>query len=208
MSPRKKVLYIVEDGPSFRKSVERLIKASGFEVVSFGSAHLFLKETSFRRPACLLLDVELPGMDGLRLQEKLQEKKCTLPVVFMAGHGDIPMSVRAMKKGAVDFLPKPFEAKDLRSAILKAVANDVKALEAEFREGKVRSLLDALTPREREVMRWIINGKLNKQIASELGVTEKTVKVCHAEDEDFFCGGARSLGRKSEYNACSLIFLR
>jgi FixJ family two-component response regulator len=116
-------------------------------------------------------------MDGLSLQEKLLEKKCRLPVIFMTGHGNIPMSVQAMKKGAVDFLPKPFEAKDLRNAILKAVECDAHALEMEIQEGKVKSLVDTLTPREKEVLRWVITGKLNKQIASELGVAEKTVKI-------------------------------
>lgn len=177
MSLRKAVIYIVEDDPSFRKSMERLIKASGFEVVSFKSAKAFLAETSIRRPACLLLDVQLPDMDGLCLQDALKEKKCFLPIIFMTGHGSIPMSVQAMKKGAVDFLPKPLEAKDLRSAILKAIECDTQALGKEVQECKVKSLVNTLTPREKEVFRWVITGKLNKQIASSLGVTEKTVKV-------------------------------
>lgn len=177
MSARRAVIYIVEDDPSFRKSMVRLIKASGFEAVSFGSANAFLAETFIRRPACLLLDVDLPGMNGLRLQERLQEKKCNLPIVFMTGHGSIPMSVQAMKKGAIDFLPKPFEARDLRNAILKAVECDARSLEKELREGAVKSLVDTLTPREKEVLRWVISGKLNKQIAGGLGVSEKTVKV-------------------------------
>jgi two-component system, LuxR family, response regulator FixJ len=177
MSDRKAVVYMVEDDPSFRKSMERLIRASGFEVLSFKCAPDFLAQSRLQRPACLLLDVQLPGMDGLRLQEKLLETECRLPVIFMTGHGNIPMSVQAMKKGAVDFLPKPFEAKDLRNAILKAVECDTHAFKKEVREGKVRSLVNTLTPREKEVMRWVITGKLNKQIAPALGVTEKTVKV-------------------------------
>jgi len=177
MSSQRAVVYIVEDDASFRKSMERLILASGFEAVSFESANAFLAQSCIRRPACLLLDVELPGMDGLSLQEKLLEKQCRLPIIFMTGHGNIPMSVQAMKKGAIDFLPKPFEAKDLRNAILKAVECDAQALEKETQEGKAQSLIDTLTPREKEVLRWVITGKLNKQIASELGVAEKTVKV-------------------------------
>jgi FixJ family two-component response regulator len=116
-------------------------------------------------------------MDGLRLQQKLIEKKSPLPIIFMTGHGNIPMGVQAMKNGAVDFLPKPFEAKDLRNAILKAVEEDIQTLKKEEREAKMKSLVDALTSREKEVLRWVITGKLNKQIASELGIAEKTVKV-------------------------------
>lgn len=177
MSLPKAVIYLVEDDPSFRKSTERLVKASGFEVVSFGSANAFLAETSIRRPACLLLDVQLPDIDGLSLQQKLIKKGSNLPIIFMTGHGSIPMSVQAMKKGAIDFLPKPFEAKDLRNAILKAIECDVQALKKEVEYGRVHSLVDTLTAREKEVLRWVIGGKLNKQIAAELGVTEKTVKV-------------------------------
>ena len=177
MSGPKAVIYIVEDDVSFRRSVERLIKASGFEAVPFDSAGAFLAEARIRHPACLLLDVQLPGMDGLELQQKLIEKSSSLPIIFMTGHGDIPMSVQAMKKGAVDFLPKPFEAKDLRGAILKALDRDTANSKRDKQAKKIRSLMDALTPREMEVLRWVITGKLNKQIADALGTSEKTIKV-------------------------------
>ena len=177
MSAGNAVIYVVEDDPSFRKSVERLIRATGFRAVAFESADAFLSLPRIERPACLLLDVRLPGIDGLALQQELIEKGSSLPIIFMTGHGSIPMSVQAMKKGAVDFLPKPFEAEDLRSAILKALERDEQNTEKEIQSEKVGSLIDTLTPREKEVLRWVITGKLNKQIADALGVTEKTVKV-------------------------------
>jgi FixJ family two-component response regulator len=177
MSARKGVIYIVEDDPSFRKSMERLIRASGFTVVAFDSANSFLTQRRIRRPACLLLDVQLPDIDGLDLQQKLIEKGSRLPIIFMTGHGNIPMSVQAMKKGAVDFLPKPFETKDLRSAIVQALERDIQERRKEIEENKIKSLIDTLTPREKEVLRWVITGKLNKQIAFALGTTEKTIKV-------------------------------
>ena len=177
MSAGNAVIYVVEDDPSFRKSVERLIRATGFRAVAFESADAFLSLPRIERPACLLLDVRLPGIDGLALQQELIEKGSSLPIIFMTGHGSIPMSVQAMKKGAVDFLPKPFEAEDLRAAILKALERDEQNTEKEIQSEKVSSLIDTLTPREKEVLRWVITGKLNKQIADALGVTEKTVKV-------------------------------
>jgi FixJ family two-component response regulator len=177
MSPGKAVIYIVEDDASFRKSMERLVLASGFVAAIFESADSFLAQPYIQRPACLLLDVQLPGIDGLELQQKLIERGCSLPIIFMTGHGSIPMSVQAMKKGAVDFLPKPFEAQDLRNAILKALERDVQNSEKEFEVSKIKTLLDTLTPREMEVLRWIITGSLNKQIAYALGTTEKTIKV-------------------------------
>jgi len=177
MSADKGVIYIVEDDPSFRKSMERLLRASGFKVVAFESANSFLTQRGIERPACLLLDVQLPDIDGFDLQQRLMERGSSLPIIFMTGHGNIPMSVRAMKKGAVDFLPKPFEAEDLRGAILKALERDIQNRKREIEVNKIKSLLDTLTPREKEVLRWVITGKLNKQIAAALGTTEKTIKV-------------------------------
>jgi len=177
MSAPKSVVYIVEDDPSFRKSMERLIRASGFEVVAFESANSFLKKSSVQRPACILLDVQLPDIDGLRLQQELLEKGYNLPIIFMTGHGTIPMSVQAMKKGAIDFLPKPFETKNLLSAIVKALERDTQNVQEEALKKEINVLINSLTPREKEVLRWVISGKLNKQIAYALGITEKTVKV-------------------------------
>jgi RNA polymerase sigma factor (sigma-70 family) len=174
---RKAVIYIVEDDSSFRKSMERLLRAAGYIVAAFESADAFLKRTCIRRPACLLLDVQLPGIDGLDLQQRLTERGSRLPIIFMTGYGSIPMSVQAMKKGAVDFLPKPFEAKDLLSAILRALERDIQNRKKEIQVHKIKSLVDTLTPREKEVLRWVIAGKLNKQIAQAMGITEHTIKV-------------------------------
>lgn len=177
MSEFKAVVYIIEDDASFRKSMERLVRASGFEVVSFDSANAFLTQAAIRHPSCLLLDVRLPDIDGLSFQKELKESGYTLPVIFMTGHGTIPMGVQAMKEGAMDFLPKPFERKELLSAIDKALARAVQDLQEKSQKKAVSDLIGALSPREMEVMRWVIAGKLNKQIAHALGITEKTVKV-------------------------------
>lgn len=177
MSAQEAVIYIVEDDPSFRESTERLLRASGFETVSFESANAFLAQPHIRRPACLLLDVRLPDIDGLDLQQELMERRNSLPIIFMTGHGNIPMSVQAMKQGAVDFLPKPFEAEDLQNAIRSALEGDAQSREEELRADRARALIETLTPREKEVLRWVIAGKLNKQIAFALGTTEKTIKV-------------------------------
>jgi len=177
MSAPKAVVYIVEDDPSFRKSMERLICASGYEVVACESANSFLAQASIRHPGCLLLDVQLPDIDGLRLQRELIEKGIHLPIIFMTGHGTIPMSVQAMKDGAIDFLPKPFRTKGLLSAIVEALERDVHDVQEELEKKKINALIDTLTPREKEVLHWVITGKLNKQIAHALGTTEKTIKV-------------------------------
>jgi len=177
MSAPKGVVYIVEDDPSFRKSMERLILASGYEVVACESANSFFLQASIRHPGCLLLDVRLPDIDGLRLQQELIEKGIRLPIIFMTGHGTIPMSVQAMKDGAVDFLPKPFKTKDILSAIVKALERDAHIVQEDFEKTEIKALIDTLTPREKEVLRWVITGRLNKQIAYDLGITEKTVIV-------------------------------
>jgi two-component system response regulator FixJ len=190
MSAPKAVVYIVEDDLSFRKSMERLIRASGYEVVAFESANSFLAQTSIWHPGCLLLDVRLPDIDGLRLQRQLIEKNNTLPIIFMTGHGSIPMSVQAMKDGAIDFLPKPFKTKDLLSAIVKALERDTHNVQEESQKKKINALIDALTPREKEVLRWVITGKLNKQIAHALGTTEKTIKVHRSRIKEKLCVGS------------------
>lgn len=177
MNTPKGVVYIVEDDASFRKSVVRLIRASGFETEAFESANSFLTQAVVRSPGCLLLDVRLPDIDGLSLQQTLLEKDFNLPIIFMTGHGEIPMSVQAMKKGAVDFLPKPFKTEDLLDAVENALALNVQNVRKALEKKKIDALIDTLTPREKEVLRWIITGKLNKQIADVLGTTEKTIRV-------------------------------
>ena len=176
MNTRSITVYIVEDDASFRKSLQRLIRSFGFEPVTFESANSFL-QADIRYPGCVLLDVKLPDIDGLIVQKLLTEKGCFLPVIFMTGHGDIPMSVSAMKEGAVDFLPKPFEEEDLLSAINTAIDRNVSDVQLQNERKEINALIETLTPREKEVLTWIITGKLNKQIACELGTTEKTIKV-------------------------------
>jgi FixJ family two-component response regulator len=171
------VIYIIEDDPSFRRSMERLVQASGFTVEAFESATAFLTRAVIRHPACLLLDVRLPDVDGLNFQKELGAKGVTLPVIFMTGHGTISMGVQAMKNGAIDFLPKPFEKSDLLSAIEKALERDRKDAQEVSQKETITARIETLTPREKEVLRWVITGKMNKQIADALGTTEKTIKV-------------------------------
>ena len=180
MSSNVPVVYIVEDDMSFRTSIDRLLRASGFETISYERAEEFLNEPALRRPACLLLDVQLPTMDGLELQKMLTARGISLPIVFMTGHGSIQMGVQAIKRGAADFLPKPFDTAELEAAILAAIARDTETLGREGEVEEALSLIASLTPRENEVLRWVISGKLNKQIAFALGTTEKTVKVHRA----------------------------
>jgi FixJ family two-component response regulator len=177
MNPSGAVVYVIEDDPSFRRSMERLIGTSGFAVEVFESATAFLTRAVIRHPACLLLDVRLPDVDGLNFQKELRAKGLTLPIIFMTGHGTIPMGVQAMKNGAIDFLPKPFEKSDLLSAIEKALEHDRYDAQEMSQKELIKARIETLTSREKEVLRWIITGKPNKQIADALGTTEKTIKV-------------------------------
>lgn len=172
------IVFIADDDPSVRKGLERLIKSAGFKVETFASAEEFLQRKPYRGgPSCLVLDVRMPGLSGIDLQKELIQKGISLPIIFITGHGSIPMSVKAMKDGAVDFLPKPFDEKDLLFAIDRAIDKDVQMRKNEAEKIKIRHRLNTLTPREYDVLRWVITGMLNKQIASKLKVTEKTIKV-------------------------------
>ena len=171
------VIFIVDDDPSVRKSLARLIRSAGYTVETFASAQEFLAREPSVGPCCLVLDVRMPGVTGLDLQRTLASALHRIPIVFMTGHGDIPMSVTAMKTGAVDFLTKPFDGKDLLGAVQRAVAKDTRDLGAEARTGEIQERVKLLTPRESQVFALVVTGMLNKQIASELGIAEKTVKV-------------------------------
>lgn len=178
MKKADQVVFVIEDDPSMRTAIKRLVEAMGLSVETFGSGKEFFDHTLPDVPACLVLDVRLPGgASGLDLQREMAEREMQLPIIFITGHGDIPMSVQAMKAGAVEFLTKPFRDQDLLDAITQAVARDqaARALRAETVE--VRQHYDSLTPRESEVMALVVAGLLNKQIAGELGTSEKTVKV-------------------------------
>ncbi|HET9489798.1 MAG TPA: response regulator [Methylomirabilota bacterium] len=174
------VVFIVDDDPSVRTSLTRLIEATGYAVEAFASAREFLERERYAGPSCLVLDVRMPGLSGLDLQEMLAGAGRRMSIVFVSGHGDISMSVRAMKGGAVDFLTKPFDEKELLTAIDRAVAKDVHDLDDEARLAEVQKRVNTLTPREVEVFALVVTGMLNKQIASRLGIVEKTVKVHRA----------------------------
>jgi FixJ family two-component response regulator len=171
-------VFVVDDDFSVRKSIVRLLKSMGYPARPYSSAREFLDDWRHDpAPGCLVLDVQLPGLNGLELQEKLRDAALPISIIFITGHGDIPMSVRAMKAGAVDFLAKPFQDDDLLRAVEEAIARDSE-LQAEYSEREsLAELYGALTPREREVMALVVRGLPNKRIAAELGTSEKTIKV-------------------------------
>jgi len=171
------LVYVIDDDESVRRSIKRLLKAHGFEAKTFPSADEFLCLPRAVRPSCLVLDLSLPGMSGIDLQKEMERRKLDLPIVFITGHGDIPMSVEAMKGGAVDFLPKPFSSKALLEAVELAMARARGGEKKRLERTKVDKRVGNLTPRELEVMKLVIKGMLNKQIASELGTSIKTIKV-------------------------------
>jgi RNA polymerase sigma factor (sigma-70 family) len=174
------MVFVVDDDASVRKSLSRLASAAGYRVQAYASPREFLARRPEPGPSCLVLDVRMPGVTGLDLQQTLASAVHEIQIIFITGHGDIPTTVKAMKAGAVDFLAKPFAGKDLLDAIQRAVAKDTRNLGAEARDDEVRSRVKRLTPRERQVLALVVTGMLNKQIASELGIGEKTVKVHRA----------------------------
>jgi FixJ family two-component response regulator len=175
------IVFVVDDDPSVRRALARLIGSAGFSVQAFACACEFLAcDLSSGRPACLVLDVRLPDFSGLELQQRLNRAGAALPIVFITGHGDIPMTVTAMKAGAADFLEKPVSDEDLLRAIDVALARSREALCESVEIDAIRLRLTKLTPREREVFALVVKGRLNKQVASELGTVEKTVKVHRA----------------------------
>jgi FixJ family two-component response regulator len=180
MTASTPVVFVVDDDPSVRKSLTRVVTSAGYAVEAFASAREFLAREPFVGPCCVVLDVRMPGLTGLDLQEALAGAGHRMPIVFITGHGDISMSVKAMKGGAVDFLTKPFDVENLLDAIQRAVTKDVKDLGEEGRTAEVLERVKQLTPRETEVFALVVTGMLNKQIAGELGIAEKTVKVHRA----------------------------
>ncbi len=170
-------VFVVDDDPSIREALSSLIRSVKLRVETFSSAQEFLRHNRPDAPACLVLDVRLPGLDGLELQQQLIRGGVHLPIIFMTGHGDIPMSVRAMKAGAVEFLTKPFRERDLLRAIEQAIERDREAKAQREEMGELLARYDSLTPREQEVMGSVVKGLINKQIAAELGTAEITVKI-------------------------------
>jgi FixJ family two-component response regulator len=174
----KFTVYLVDDDPGVLKALSRLLRAGGYDVRPYSSPQLFLAEHDAAAPGCAVLDVSMPGLDGMELQRALAASAGShRPVVFVTAKGDIPTSVRAMKAGAIDFLTKPVKEKDLFEAIARAEARDAELRRLHSELGSIQAKFDNLTPREREVLVHVVAGRLNKQIASELGTVEKTIKV-------------------------------
>ncbi|HOB97874.1 MAG TPA: response regulator transcription factor [Verrucomicrobiota bacterium] len=177
MKPSEGTVYIVDDDPDMRKALARLCRSAGLQPTPFASAREFLDAGVPEGPACLVLDVRMPGLSGLDLQAEMAARSILTPIVFITGHGDIPMSVRAIKAGAVDFLTKPFKDKNLVAVIRAALDKDVLLKSAQRERETIRRKLQSLTSRERQVFDLVIKGLLNKQIAGELGACEATIKV-------------------------------
>jgi FixJ family two-component response regulator len=174
------LVFLVDDDRSVRKGLSRLLASAGYAVEAFASAREFLAREPYAGPSCLVLDVRMPGLTGLDLQQALAAAGRRLSIVFVSGHADVPMSVKAMKDGAVDLLTKPVDEVDLLRAVERAVAKDVEDLGQEALVTEIRERVAALTPRETEVFALVVTGMLNKQIAFQLGIGEKTVKVHRA----------------------------
>jgi FixJ family two-component response regulator len=177
MTDAAEIVYVVDDDPSVRTALARLLASAGYGVETFDSAEAFLTREHADTLACLLLDVSMPGLDGLALQSELAARENALSIVFLTGHGDIPMSVSAMKRGACDFLTKPVDDEVLLEAVRQALVKQRADLAERLAVNAARARLASLTPRETEVLRWVIGGALNKQIAAQLGIAEATVKI-------------------------------
>jgi FixJ family two-component response regulator len=180
MGEGQPVVYVVDDDEAVRQALDSLVRSVGFGVKTFASAKEFLDSERTNGPGCLILDVRLPGLSGLDLQRDLLQADIRIPIIFVTGHGDIPMSVRAMKAGAVEFFTKPFRDQDLLDALRQAIERDRAALGAKQEVDELRHRFVSLTAREREVMKLVASGLLNKQIAAELGNSEVTVKLQRA----------------------------
>lgn len=170
-------VFVIDDDPSVRRSIAGLLKSVGLRSESFGSTQEFLGHAGAEGPSCLILDVRLPGLSGLDFQQQLAEAGVPIPIIFITAHGDIPMSVRAMKSGAIEFLTKPFHNQDLLDAVQQALQRDRIRRHEQIELSDLRKRYDELTPRERQVMQLVVSGMLNKQVASELGTSEVTVKI-------------------------------
>jgi len=173
-------VFVVDDDAAVRKAVSRLLRSAGIAVAAFASPREFLAQYNPATPGCLVLDIAMPDLNGLQLQTTLGERGSILPIIFLTGQGDVSKSVQAMKHGAFDFLSKPVKDKDLLTAVRAAIERDTVARLEQAKLSEIRARLDTLTPREREVLEHVVSGKLNKQIAVDLGITEATVKMHRA----------------------------
>ncbi len=175
--PDTSTVFVVDDDPSMRASIQGLLKSARLRSESFGTAEEFLRNKRPEGPSCLVLDVNLPGINGLDFQRQLADAGIQIPIIFVTGHGDIPMTVKAMKSGAVEFLTKPFDDQNLLNAIQQALDRDRVRRRQQSNDAGLRKCYEALSAREREVMGLVVSGMLNKQIAFELGISEITVKI-------------------------------
>ena len=183
MTPQSKqspTVFIVDDDAAIRFAMQALMDSVNLEHEIFGSADEFLEKVGHQRAGCLVLDIRMPGLGGLELQEELIKRESTLPIIFITGHGDVPMAVEAMQKGAVDFIQKPFRDQELLDRIREALATDEERRESQRHHAEVSSRLERLTNREREVFDLVVTGKPNKVIAYELGVSQRTVEIHRA----------------------------
>ena len=177
MTPETATVFVVDNDPSVRKALARSLLTAGLKVKTFASAREFLDQGPPGSPGCLVLDVRMPGLSGLELQAELNARDIRIPIIFITGHGDIPLSVKAMKGGATDFLTKPFKLGNLIRAIREALQQDEFLQASRAKNAEVQRCLEKLTPREREVLDLVVKGRLNKQIGEELGAAESTIKV-------------------------------
>jgi FixJ family two-component response regulator len=177
MTEAAPIVFVVDDDPSVRRAIKRLIGSEGLQVELFGSAQEFLKSRRPDAPSCLVLDIKLPGISGLDFQPQLAEADIRIPIIFITAHGDIPMTVRAMKAGAVEFLTKPFRDQDLLDAIQQALERDRARRQQQSKMADLLRRYEGLTARERDVMQLVVSGMLNKQVAAELGTSEITAKI-------------------------------
>jgi FixJ family two-component response regulator len=177
MTDSDPIVFVVDDDASIREAIGKLISTVGLRVETFGSTAAFLRHERPAAPSCLVLDVRLPESSGLELQRELAEAGIEIPIIFITGHADVPMTVRAMKAGAVEFLTKPFRGQELLDAVQEAIAKDRKASSDRAQTAEIRSRFDSLTPREKEVFNLVVAGLLNKQIGGELGTSELTIKT-------------------------------
>ena len=180
MSPAPAMVYIVDDDDAVRSALKLLVKSVGLPVEGYSSAPEFLSHYDSHRGSCLVLDVRMPGMSGLELQQELNQRGAIIPVIFITGHGDIPMAVEAMQHGAFDFLQKPFRDQDLIDRIQRALARDATNRQQLQQGDRIREHLASLTPREQEVLKLLVSGKQNKVMAAELGVSQRTVEIHRA----------------------------
>ena len=174
------IIHVVDDDASFLTAMTRLLRGGGYEVRAFPSAAEFLQSPPADTPGCVIVDLQMPGVGGLELQDTLKKEANALPLVFLTGHGDIPTSVQAMRQGAEDFLTKPVKKQALFEAVQRALDRHAREREQRARQRELRARFDALTPREREVLTHVLSGQLNKQIAGDLGTSERTIKAHRA----------------------------